>query len=405
MAPKPYDVIVVGARCAGSPTAMLLARLGYDVLVVDRATFPCDTVSTHIVHPPGVDALRQWGLLDQLVASGCPAINTYTFDLGPFTISGAPGTDASPVAYAPRRTVLDKLLVDGAAAAGAEVREGFTVTEIVGDGQRVTGVRGHDRDGRTVTERASVVVGADGWRSTVAEAVAAEEYHTRPRLLAMYYSYWSGLPGSGPFEIFLRPERGIAAWPTNDGLTVVITGWPYAEFNANKVAVEANFHRTLALVPSLAERVAAGTREERFAGMATPNTFRRPWGSGWALVGDAGYVKDPVTGQGIQDAFRDATRCVAALDAALTGNTPYARAMAAYQRDRDEKSLPMYEYTCDMATLEPPPPDMRTVLAAIEGDQDANDEFARLNAGVESPAEFFAPDNVARLVGAGPRPS
>ena len=120
-----YDAIVVGARCAGSPTAMLLARKGYRVLLVDRATFPSDTVSTHIVQPLGVAALARWGLLDRLVATGCPPIDTYAFDFGPFTIAGAPGTATAPVAYCPRRTVLDKLLVDAAAEAGAEVREGF----------------------------------------------------------------------------------------------------------------------------------------------------------------------------------------------------------------------------------------------------------------------------------------
>src|SRR5918995_7545658 len=126
-----YDAIVVGARCAGSPTAMLLARKDYRVLVVDRATFPSDTLSTHIVHPPGVASLRRWGLLDLVTATGCPPIHTYAFDFGPFTTSGAPGTDETPAAYAPRRTVLDKLLVDAAAEAGAEVREGFTVTEVL----------------------------------------------------------------------------------------------------------------------------------------------------------------------------------------------------------------------------------------------------------------------------------
>src|SRR5918993_394517 len=126
-----YDAIVVGARCAWSPTAMLLARSGYKVLVVDKTTFPSDTISTHLIHPPGVAALQRWGLLDRVVATGCPPIDTYAFDFGPFTIAGSPGTADAPVAYAPRRVVLDKLLLDAAAEAGAEVREGFTVTEVV----------------------------------------------------------------------------------------------------------------------------------------------------------------------------------------------------------------------------------------------------------------------------------
>ncbi len=145
---KQYDAIVVGARCAGSPTAMLLARKGYRVLVVDRTTFPSDTVSTHLIHPPGLGALKRWGLFDRVVATGCPPIDTYAFDFGPFTIEGSPASPDSPVSYAPRRTVLDKLLVDAASEAGVEVREGFTVEEVVVDDGRVTGIRGHGRGGR-----------------------------------------------------------------------------------------------------------------------------------------------------------------------------------------------------------------------------------------------------------------
>src|ERR1700704_6032231 len=170
-----YDAIVVGARCAGSPTAMLLARKGYKVLVVDRATFPSDTLSTHIVHPPGVAALKRWGLLDRLAATGCPPIDTFTFDFGPFTLSGAPGTDDSPIAYCPRRTVLDKLLVDAASEAGAEVREEFTVQDVLTENGRVVGVRGHSKGGDSVTERAQVVIGADGRNSLVARAVGPEQ--------------------------------------------------------------------------------------------------------------------------------------------------------------------------------------------------------------------------------------
>src|SRR3954462_3314356 len=122
-----YDAIIVGARCAGAPTAMLLARRGYRVLVVDRARFPSDTVSTPVVQPLGVAALARWGLLDRLVATGCPPVHTYSFDFGAFTLAGAPGTADSPIAYCPRRTILDKLLVDAAADAGAEMREEFSV--------------------------------------------------------------------------------------------------------------------------------------------------------------------------------------------------------------------------------------------------------------------------------------
>jgi len=398
MADNRYDAIVVGARCAGSPTAMLLARRGHKVLVVDRATFPSDTVSTHLLHPPGVASLRRWGLLERLTATGCPPIDTYAFDFGPFTISGAPGTDDLPVAYGPRRTVLDKLLVEAAAEAGAEVREGFTVEQVIVEDGRVTGIRGHGRDGGTVTERARVVVGADGRHSAVARAVAPEQYHERPPLLCGYYSYWSGLPMGGRFETWVRPERGFAAWPTHDDLTLVIGGWPYAELEANRDDIEGNFLAMLEMAPAFAERVRAATREERFVGTAVPNYFRKPYGPGWALVGDAGYNKDFITAQGMHDAFRDAELCAAALDDAFTGARSFEDAMADYQLTRDRQVLPMYELTCELATLEPPPPELQQLLGAAHGNQEAMDAFARMMAGVTSPAEFFSEQNVGRIL-------
>jgi 2-polyprenyl-6-methoxyphenol hydroxylase-like FAD-dependent oxidoreductase len=398
MADNRYDAIVVGARCAGSPTAMLLARRGHKVLVVDRATFPSDTVSTHLLHPPGVASLRRWGLLERLTATGCPPIGAYAFDFGPFTISGAPGTDDTPVAYGPRRTVLDKLLVDAAAEAGAEVREGFTVTEVVVSDGRVTGVRGHGRDGGTVTEQARVVVGADGRHSSVARAVAPERYHEKPPLLCGYYSYWSGLPMGGRFETWVRPDRAFAAWPTHDDLTLVIGGWPYAELEANRDDIEGNFLAMLELAPAFAERLRAATRQARFVGTAVPNYFRRPYGPGWALVGDAGYNKDFITAQGMHDAFRDAELCATALDQAFSGARPFEAAMADYQSTRDRQVLPMYELTCELATLEPPPPELQQLLGAAHGNQEAMDAFARMMAGVTSPAEFFSEQNVGRIL-------
>jgi 2-polyprenyl-6-methoxyphenol hydroxylase-like FAD-dependent oxidoreductase len=396
-----YDVIVVGARCAGSSTAMLLARLGYRVLVVDRSTFPSDTLSTHLVHPPGVAALQRWGLLDRVTASGCPPIDTYAFDFGPFTLSGSPGTPDSPVAYSPRRTVLDELLVEAAAGSGAEIREGFTVNDLVTEDGVVVGIRGHGRDDRrTVSEHARVVVGADGLHSLLARLVRPEEYHTRPPLLCGYYTYWSGLPMDGRFEAYDRPDRAFAAWPTNDDLTLVIAGWPYREFEANKKDLEGNYLRTLELAPLFAERIRTATREARLVGTAVPNFFRKPHGPGWVLVGDAGYNKDFITAQGIQDAFRDAELCTAALHDVLSGTRPAEAAMGEYQSARDEQVVAMYEFTLEFAALEPPPPDLQRLLAAVHGNQAAMDQFARVNAGVESPADFFAPENVERILAA-----
>jgi 2-polyprenyl-6-methoxyphenol hydroxylase-like FAD-dependent oxidoreductase len=400
MAGKQYDAIVVGARCAGSPTAMLLARKGRDVLVVDRATFPSDTISTHLIHPPGIAALERWGLLDRLVATGCPPIDTYVFDFGPITISGAPGTDDAPVSYAPRRTVLDKLLVDAASEAGAEVREGFTVEDIVIEDGRVTGIRGRSNGRQPVIEHARVVIGADGLHSIVAQAVKPEQYNEKPPLNASYYTYWSGLPMNGRFETYIRPNRGFAAWPTNDGLTLVICGWPFAEFAANKMDVEGNYLQVLELVPAFADRIRAARREARYVGTGVPNYFRKPFGPGWALVGDAGYNKDFITAQGIQDAFRDAELCVTALDESFSGARSFDVAMGEYQSARDEHVLPMYEFTAQLATIQPPPPELQKVLAAVQGNQEAMDEFARVNAGVTSPAVFFSEENIGRIFAA-----
>ncbi len=377
MATSPYDVIVVGARCAGAPTAMLLARKGRKVLVVDRATFPSDTISTHLLHPPGVAVMRRWGLLDRLVATGCPAIHTYAFDMGPFVIAGAPGTEAEPVSYAPRRTVLDKLLVDAASESGAEVREGFAVEEVLIQDGRVTGIRGRGEGGRSVTEHAQVVVGADGLHSLVARAVGPEPYNERPPLMAGYYTYWSGLPMDGRFEAYDRGDRNWAAWPTHDGMTLVIVGWPAAQFDANKRDIEGNYLAALERAPAFAERIRAAKREERYLGMAVPNFFRKPFGPGWALVGDAGYNKDFVTAQGIQDAFRDSELCATALDESLSGTRAFEDAMGAYQSTRDQR-LPMYEFTCDFASFTPPTPEKQQLLAAVHGNQEAMNGFAQV---------------------------
>ena len=395
-----YDVIVVGARCAGSPAAMLLARKGYNVLLLDRATFPSDTISTHLIHPPGIAALKKWGLLDRLLSTGCPPISTYAFDMGPLVLSGSPGEQGNAVSYGPRRTVLDALLVNAASEVGVEVRTGFTVDEVLFEEGAVAGIRGHSKGGPPVVERARVVVGADSLHSLVARTVGAEQYSERRELEAGYYSYWSGLPMNGRFEAYDRGDRVWAVWPTNDELTLVIVCWPYAEFDANKTDVEAHYMQAFERAPAFAERIRAARREERFFGAAVPNFFRKPFGPGWALVGDAGYNRDFITAQGISDAFRDAELCANALDECFSGARPFDAAMAAYQSARDAQVLPMYEFTCQFASFTPPTPEMRQLFGAIHGNQTAMDGFALVIAGVTSPAEFFSEENVGRIFAA-----
>ncbi|MFC5729546.1 MULTISPECIES: NAD(P)/FAD-dependent oxidoreductase [Nocardioides] len=394
-----YDVIVVGARCAGSATAMLLARMGYRVLVVDKATFPSDTVSTHILHPPGVAALTRWGLIDRLAATGCPPLTSYSFDFGPFRIAGSPRSDDGVYdALCPRRTVLDYLLVEAAVAAGAELRERFSVDDLLVEDGRVAGVRGHGAGGKAVTERARVVVGADGRHSLVAKAVQAPRYHEAQTIAVAYYAYWSGLPAEG-FEAYVRPPRAFGVAPTHDDLTMVTVNWPRAEFTVNRGDVEGTCLKAFELVPEFAERIRSATRETRYVGTGDlPNFFSKPYGPGWALVGDAGQHKDPITAQGISDAFRDAEVLVAALDETFSGRRGYDEAMSQYQVTRDERALPMFEFTCDLARLQPPPPEMQQLLAAVATSQEAMDGFVSVVAGTLPVPEFFGPENTARIM-------
>ena len=400
MSASQYDVIVAGARCAGSPVAMLLAQRGYKVLVVDRATFPSDTVSTHLIHPQGMAALRRWGLYDAVVGTNCPPIHTYSFDFGPVTITGTPAIPDQDVAYSPRRTVLDKILVDAASNAGAEIREAFTVEEIVMEGGRVTGIRGHERGGASVTERARFVIGADGRHSTVARAVEPEQYNEKPELQSSYYTYFSGLPTEGRSETYIRGDRGFAAWPTNDGLTLVIMGWPVAQFEENRHDIEGTFMRSLDRAPEFADRIRSAKREDRFTGAKVPNYFRKPFGPGWALVGDAGYNKDFITAQGISDAWRDAELCANALDDVFSERREFDEAMSEYQKTRDDHVLPTYGFTLEIASFEPPPPEQQQLMGAMAGNQEAMDGFVRVFSGGTSPVDFFSESNVQHIFAA-----
>ena len=395
-----YDAIVVGARCAGSPTALLLARKGYKVLLLDRANFPSDTVSTHYIHQPGVASLKRWGLLDRLVATGCPAIGQQVFDVGPFRIEGTPPpSDGVSVGYAPRRTVLDKLLLDAAVEAGAEFREQFSVEEVITEGDRVTGIRGRSKGGELVEEKARIVVGADGKNSVIAKLVGAPAYAEQPAGSCAYYSYWRDVPMLVA-ELYPRPASMLIAAPTHDGLTLLIVYWPEAEFAKVRDDIEGNFMAALDTVPGLAERFRAGTRAEKFRGAGDLRGFlRRPHGPGWALVGDAGYHKDPITAQGMLDAFRDADLVAAAVDEGLDDDLD--RSLAHFEASRDAAVAAMYDFTCQLAHVElPPPPEMQQLIAALVGNQPEIDRFFGVMAGSVSVTDFYAPHNVDRLLAA-----
>jgi flavin-dependent dehydrogenase len=305
-----------------------------------------------------------------------------------------------PVAYGPRRTVLDKILVDAAAESGAEVREDFSVDEIITDNGQVTGIRGHTKTGAPTTEKARVVVGADGRHSLVADKVKPESYNEAPPILAGYYSYFSNLPIGTRFEAYAGELCSFATWPTNDGLTLVVGGWPMTYFEERKKDFEIHWTKMMSTHPNFGERFRGAKREEKFYGTNVANYFRKPYGPGWALVGDAGYNRDFITAMGIMDSFLSAELCATALDQSLSGARPYDAAMSDYQRARDERVTPIFHFTCQLATCEPPPPHVQQVFGAIQGNQEASDGFARVNGGVTSPAEFFSEENVGRIFAA-----
>ena len=397
-----YDAIVVGARCAGAPTAMLLARKGYRVLLVDQATFPSDTISTHIIWPHGAEVMDRWGLLDRVAETGCPPVAlNMTFDVGPFALKGGvTSTNRARGGFCPRRTVLDKILVDGAVDSGVEVREAFTVDELLWDDDRVHGITGRSRSGGRVQERARIVIGADGVHSCVASAVRPAEYDTRPALATFYYTYYSGFDADD-LEQYVRDHHGAACFPTNDGLTLIAAVWPSSRFSEVRTDIEGHVRKVHESTPSVADRLQRARREEKWVGTAgVANYFRKPYGPGWALVGDAGYDKDPITAQGISDAFIDAENLVEALDDGFSGRRPLEAALADYQSRRDRRVKPMYEFTCELAKLEPPPPPMQQLFAALHQDQAATNQFFSAITGSLPLPEFMNEDNIGRIVGA-----
>ncbi len=395
-----YDVLIVGARIAGSATALQLARKGYRVLMVDRASFPSDIMSGHYFHQPGVARMKHLGLLDELIALGAPPMTRVVFDVGPFALAGSPPpVDGIAEGYGPRRYLLDKMLVDAAVDAGAELRENFAVRELVWEDGRVVGLRGSVHGGEFIEERAPITIGADGVHSFVARTVHAPEYHVRPTLTCNYYSYFSGIPTNGT-ELYPRPNRFMINQPTNDGLSYIGVMWPLSEFRQVRSNIEASFFQALeAFTPELAERVHAGQREERFIGTGDiPNYLRKPYGPGWALAGDAGYHRDPLTAQGMTDALRDAELLSQAIDEGFRGERPLVEALAAYERRRNEAVMPMYEMTCQLAALQLPPPEMQALFGALRGNQAEINNFLGTVSGAVSIPQFFAPENMERII-------
>jgi flavin-dependent dehydrogenase len=380
-----YDAIVIGARCAGASTAMLLARAGHSVLLVDRAWFPSEIPHGHFIHRHGPARLSRWGLLDRVLATGCPAITSLLVDFGDFPLAGHElVVDGVPVGLGPRRGALDGVLVNAAVEAGTELREGFVVDELVFDGGRVVGIEGRS-GGKRVRELARFVIGADGRNSGVAKRVEAAAYETVPTLSIWYFSYWSDVPGEA-LELYQRGRRIIFAFPTNDELYAVFVGWRAAELDAVRRNPEKALLAAVDLWPELAERVRGGRREERLLGATQlPNYLRRAGGPGWALVGDAGCHKDPYLALGICDAFRDAELLADALAEALSYGRSEAEALGEYGRRRNEATLADYRRNLEQAQLNPPPSGVLEELASLRGDQSAINRYMLEGEGLLGP--------------------
>ena len=346
------DVVVVGARCAGASTALLLARAGHRVTLVDRATFPSDTMSTHFLWQRGAARLDAWGLLDRLRARGCTPITSIVFDVGPVQLAGiGPPVNGVAETYCPRRTVLDELLVEAAVESGVELIDNFIVSDLLRSGDRVTGVAGGVRGGPQVSLPAQVVIGADGLRSTVAKRVGADAYYERPPLTCVSYSYWSGITHLGA-SFHARQGRLVLVWPTNDDLTCVYVAWPHAEFPVVRRDLASHFAAALELVPGLRDIIESGRQEQPFAATGyLPNQYRQSAGPGWALVGDAGHFKDPSTGMGMSDAFMAAELLAEAVGQGLSGRIPIDESLAAYQQRRDDLTANGLALTLSTARL------------------------------------------------------
>jgi 2-polyprenyl-6-methoxyphenol hydroxylase-like FAD-dependent oxidoreductase len=345
-----YDAVVVGARAAGASTALLLARRGLRVLAVDRGAYGSDTLSTHALMRAGVLQLRRWGLLDRIQAAGTPPVGRTVFHYeGEVLDIPIKPKDGVPALFAPRRTLLDRVLVDAAVEAGAEVRHGVRVAGLVrGSAGRVEGVLLQDETGAAREVRAGIVIGADGLRSIVASLVQAPVSRQGRHATATLYGYWSGLEMDG-YHWYWTAKAAAGAIPTNGSLVLLFAGVSARRFAEEApVDVAGAYRRFLAeAAPDLARRLGEARLEGPLRGFpGQPGYLRRSWGPGWALVGDAAYFKDPISAHGISDALRDAELLARAVEA---GNDD---ALAAYEARRDDLSGTLFEATDRIASVE-----------------------------------------------------
>jgi flavin-dependent dehydrogenase len=337
-----YDVVVIGARAAGASTALLLARAGLRVLLVDRAAYGSDTLSTHALMRAGVLQLRRWGVLERVIAAGTPPVQQATFryddQVVPIAIKPSHGVSAL---YAPRRTVLDPILVDAAVAAGAEARFGVAVADVERDHEgTVKGVVGRRHDGREFRAEARIVVGADGVRSTVAQRVEANFDRVGSGVGATTYGYWPDVDVDG-YQWNFRPDASSGVIPTNGGMVCVFASATPQRIGRGGAATICDI--VAAADPDLGARLAKAAPPPTRTFTGVPGYIRRSWGPGWALVGDAGYFKDPLSAHGITDALRDAELLARAILAVFEHGVEERDALGGYQATRDALARELFD--------------------------------------------------------------
>lgn len=343
-----FDAVIVGARCAGAATALLLARAGARVLLVDRGVHGADTLSTHALMRGAVLQLHRWGVLPEVVAAGTPPVHSTTFSYTEqdVTVAIEPRFGISAL-FAPRRALLDRILVDAAIDSGVDVRYGVRVQDVVTDDRgRVRGITAAVR-GALQRIEADVVIGADGLYSTVAQRVRAPNVVQGKHSTAVLYSYWENLPVEGYYWRF-QTAASIGAIPTNNGATCVFVAVPSSRFPDEVRGSASSAYRPLIRRASslFDARLGDARMVEPVRGFGGHVGFiKRSTGPGWALVGDAGYFKDPLTAHGITDALRDAELLARAITRGTTA------AFADYEEARHDLSRRLFEVTDEIASL------------------------------------------------------
>ncbi len=350
-----YDVIVVGGRVAGSALAIMLGRAGARVLLLERSTFPSSPVSVPLVFANALTFLERLGVRQALEASGATRIYQGGAQIGPFELqTHVPPLDGITYHLGVRREILDTLLIEQAAREPmVDVRTGFSVTALVRDGERVVGVRGRQNGGAEEAMYADVVAGADGRQSIVARAVDAPMYNRKPGKNCVYYAYYRCFDNRGtPTSVTYRGEGyTVLRFDADNGLTAISLGSQPEDWPAFKQDVTGEFEQRWRTIGELAELGRNAERVGQVKGHGPRDMFyRKPFGPGWVLVGDAGYYKDPCTGQGIYDALRSAELATDAWSAWRAG-TPWTEAMQRYQRTRDRETKLMYQLTWETSKI------------------------------------------------------